>query len=143
MTLLLRIPPGDERGGILLKNGTWTGLRADIMYGEADIIFASLLRKLEDHLVFDVTVNYFTDRFTWFVARAKSYPRWLGMVRVFDPLTWLVTFLVIILASIFMRFLFSYHIVKHNEVSHSYWKSSLCLSSSSCKHTITFVEVER
>lgn len=129
MTLLLRIPPGDERGGIQLKNGTWTGLRADIVYGEADIIFASLLRKLEDHLVFDVTVNYFTDRFTWFVARAKSYPRWLGMVRVFDPLTWLVGFLVIILASIFMRFLFSFHTVKHNEVSHSYWKFSLCLSS--------------
>jgi len=129
MTLLLRIPPGDERGGIQLKNGTWTGLRADIVYGEADIIFASLLRKLEDHLVFDVTVNYFTDRFTWFVARAKSYPRWLGMVRVFDPLTWLVGFLVIILASIFMRFLFSFHTVKHNEVSRSYWKFSLCLSS--------------
>jgi hypothetical protein len=129
MTLLLRIPPGDERGGIQLKNGTWTGLRADIVYGEADIIFASLLRQLEDYLVFDVTVNYFTDRFTWFVARAKSYPRWLGMVRVFDPLAWLVCFLVIILASIFMRFLFSFHTVKHNEVSLSYWKFSLCLSS--------------
>lgn len=129
MTLLLRVQPGDERGGIQLKNGTWTGLRADIVYGEADIIFASLLRKLEDHLVFDVTVNYFTDRFTWFVARAKSYPRWLGMVRVFDPLTWLVVLLVIILASIFMRFLFSFHTVKHNEVSQSYWKFPLCLSS--------------
>lgn len=129
MTLLLRIPPGDERGGIQLKNGTWTGLRADIVYGEADITFASLLRKLEDHLVFDVTINYFTDRFTWFVARAKSYPRWLGMVRVFDPLTWLVVFVVIILTSIFMRFLFSFQIVKHNEVSPNYWKFSLCLSS--------------
>lgn len=129
MTLVLRIPPGDERGGIQLKNGTWTGLRADIVYGEADITFASLLRKLDDHLVFDVTINYFTDRFTWFVARAKSYPRWLGMARVFDPLTWLAGFLVIILASIFMRFLFSFHTIKRDEVSHSYWRFSLCLSS--------------
>jgi hypothetical protein len=129
MILLLRIPPGDDRGGIQLNNGTWTGLRADIMYGKADIAFASLLRKLEDHLIFDDTINYFTDRFTWFVARAKPYPRWLGMARVFGPFTWLIGFLVIILASIFLRILFSFHTVKHKEVSKTYWRFSVCLSS--------------
>lgn len=129
MTLILRIPSGDDRGGIQLKNGTWTGLRADIMYGKADIAFASLLRKLEDHLIFDDTINYFTDRFTWFVARAKSYPRWLCMARVFDPMTWLVGFLVIILSSIFMRVLCSFRTVKHKEVSDKYWRFAICLSS--------------
>lgn len=127
MSLILRIPPGDDRGGIQLENGTWTGLRADIICGKADIVFASLLRKLEDHLIFDDTINYFTDRFTWFVARAKPYPRWLAMARVFDPMTWLVGFLVIILSSIFMRILYSFHTVKHKEVSHNYWRFAVCL----------------
>jgi len=129
MTLILQIPPGDERGGIQLKNGTWTGLRADIMYGRADITFASLLSKLEDHLIFDITINYFTDRFTWFVARAKPYPRWLGMARVFDPMTWFVGFLVIILASIFMRILHSFNTIKRDEVSGTYWRFAMCLST--------------
>lgn len=129
MKLILRIPPGDERGGIQLENGTWTGLRADIVNGKADITFASLLSKLEDHLIFDDTISYFTDRFTWFVACAKPYPRWLGMARVFDPMTWLVGFLVIILASIFTRILLSFKTIRHNEVPGNYWRFSVCLSS--------------
>ncbi|XP_069704801.1 ionotropic receptor 21a-like [Periplaneta americana] len=129
MNLVLRIPPGDDRGGIQLPNGTWTGLRADIVYGLADITFASLLSKLEDHLIFDDTVNYFTDRFTWFVARAKPYPRWLSMARVFSPLTWLVGLLVLLSAALFMRLLFCLEIIKTHEVSRIYWRYSICLSS--------------
>jgi hypothetical protein len=129
MKLILRIPPGDDRGGIQLENGTWTGLRADIACGKAHIIFASLLRKLEDHLIFHDTISYFTDRFTWFVARAKPYPRWLGMARVFDPITWLVGFLVIILASVFMRILLSFQTIKRDELSGNYWRFAVCLSS--------------
>ncbi|KAJ9598467.1 hypothetical protein L9F63_010863 [Diploptera punctata] len=128
-TLMLKIPPGDERGGVCLENGTWTGLRADIVYEEADIAMASLLNKLEDHLLFDDSREYFSDRFTWFVARAKPYPRWLGMVRVFAPSTWLVGFLLLIFGGILMRFMASFKIVQKDEGSPKYWNIVICITS--------------
>ncbi|KAJ9598466.1 hypothetical protein L9F63_010862 [Diploptera punctata] len=127
--LILKIPPGNERGGICLENGTWTGLRADIVYGEADIAMASLLNKLEDHLLFDDTREYFSDGFTWFVARAKPYPRWLGMARVFAPSTWLVGFLLLILGGILMRALAAFEVVKKDESSPTYWNIVVCITS--------------
>ncbi|KAJ9591166.1 hypothetical protein L9F63_002321 [Diploptera punctata] len=127
--LMLIIPPGEERGGVLLENGAWTGSRADVVYGEADIAFASLLSKLEDHLLFDDTREYFSDRFTWVVARAKPYPRWLGMARVFAPSTWLVGFLLLILGGILMRALAAFEVVKKDESSPTYWNIVVCITS--------------
>ncbi|PSN43950.1 Ionotropic receptor 225 [Blattella germanica] len=128
MNLILRIPPGNFRGGSQLENGSWTGLRADIIDGLADIVFASLLSG-EDEVIFDSTRIYFTDRFTWFVARAKPYPRWLAMARVFAPNTWFFGFLSIILGGIIMRVIFLFKIVQSKEVSPKYWRLVTCLTS--------------
>ncbi|PSN43951.1 Ionotropic receptor 223 [Blattella germanica] len=128
MDLNFKIPPGNFRGGSQLENGTWTGLRGDLIGGNADIAFASLLNG-EDKTTFESTRIYFTDRFTWTVARAKPYPRWLAMIRVFAPSTWLYGFLSLIVGAIIMRTIFVFKIVQEKEVTPRYWGLVNCLTS--------------
>jgi hypothetical protein len=74
-SLEFRVLPGKERKGQRLSNGTWTGLKGDLMYDKADIVIGSFLSNFDDHVIFDDTNTYHTDRFTWVVARARPCPR--------------------------------------------------------------------
>ena len=103
VTLKWKVSVSDERKGRQLRNGTWTGLRGEIIYGLSDMIFGHILTKLEDHLVFDDTIIYSSDKFSWYIARADPYPRWLSMVRVFTPEMWLVLLTVIPVAAFVMK----------------------------------------
>lgn len=105
VTLSLSVSLSSERKGQQLSNGTWTGLRGEIMYGATDMIFGHILTNLHDHLLFDDTIVYSSDGFTWFVARANLYPRWLSVVRVFNPTLWLILLLVIPAAAFVMNWL--------------------------------------
>ncbi|KDR24123.1 probable glutamate receptor [Zootermopsis nevadensis] len=107
VTLNLSVSMAPERKGQQLSNGTWTGLRGEIMYGITDMIFGHVLANLDDHLLFDDTIVYSSDGFTWFVARANPYPRWLSMVRVFTPTVWFIL-LTVIPAAAFVMNLLSY-----------------------------------
>jgi hypothetical protein len=98
-----RIPEGNDRKGQLLANGSWTGLKAELMYDRADIVIGCFLLNYDDHVVFDITNVYHTDGFTWVVARATPYPRWLSMGRVFTPPSWLLLITSVFLMGIFMK----------------------------------------
>jgi hypothetical protein len=105
VTLTLSVSLTPERKGQQLSNGTWTGLRGEIMHGITDMIFGHILTNLDDHLMFDDTIVYSSDGFTWFVARANPYPRWLSMVRVFTPTFWLILLIVIPAAAFVMNWI--------------------------------------
>jgi hypothetical protein len=102
-TLKLKVSLAPERKGQQLSNGTWTGLRGEIMYGFSDMIFGHILTNLDDHLVFDDTIIYSSDKFSWYIARANPYPRWLSMARVFTPEMWLVLLTAIPVAAFGMK----------------------------------------
>jgi hypothetical protein len=102
VTLKLRVSLDPERKGQQLSNGSWTGLRGEVMNGSSDMIFGHILTNLDDHLLFDTTIVYSSDKFAWFIARADAYPRWLSMARVFTPKLWLVLLIVIPVAAFAM-----------------------------------------
>jgi hypothetical protein len=103
VSLKLSVSMAPERKGQQLSNGTWTGLRGEIMYGFSDMIFGHILTNLDDHLVFDDTIIYSSDKFSWYIARANPYPRWLSMARVFTPEMWLLLLIVIPVAAFAMK----------------------------------------
>ena len=103
VTLTIKVSEAHERKGQQLSNGTWTGLKGEIMYGLTDMIFGYILTNLDDHLVFDDTIIYSSDKFSWYIARADPYPRWLSMARVFTPEMWLVLLTVIPVAAFLMK----------------------------------------
>jgi hypothetical protein len=118
-----RIPAGKERKGQLLPNGTWTGLKGDLVYDKADVIIGCLLLNSDDHMMFDDTNIYHTDRFTWIVARATPYPRWLSMSRVFTPVSWVLLFVSVLIFGLVMKYLPA---SKHSG-SNSKWSISKCI----------------
>jgi hypothetical protein len=118
-----RIPAGTERKGQLLPNGTWTGLKGDLIYDKADVIIGCMLLNSDDHMMFDDTVVYFSDRFTWVVARATPYPRWLSMSRVFSPMLWVLLFVFVIIFGLVMKYVPA---SKHSE-SDREWSISKCI----------------
>jgi hypothetical protein len=122
-TVQFRIPPGKERKGQLLPNGTWTGLKAELMYDRADIVIGCFLLNYDDHIVFDITNVYHTDGFTWVVARATPYPRWLSMGRVFTPSSWLLLLIAVFLMGFVMNYLRS---TKYF-VSYDQWDNAKCI----------------
>jgi hypothetical protein len=115
-----RIPPGKERKGQQLPNGTWTGLKGDLIYDKADVIIGCFLINSDDHMMFDDTSVYHSDRFTWIVARATPYPRWLSMSRVFTPLSWLLLFVSVLIFGFIMKYLPAF---KYSE-SNTHWSIS-------------------
>jgi hypothetical protein len=123
-SLAFRIPPGEERKGQHLPNGTWTGLKGDLIYDKADIIIGYLLHNFEDHVIFDDTRSYHSDRFTWVVARAKPYPRWLGMGRVFTSSAWLTVLISVVIVGLLMKFLSK---SKYYSESNSKWDTAKCV----------------
>jgi hypothetical protein len=121
-SLEFRIPAGDERKGRRLPNGTWTGLKGDLIYDKADVIIGCLLINSDYHMMFDDTNIYLTERFAWTVARATPYPRWLSMSRVFTPESWVLLFVSVIIFGLVMKYLSS----KHSE-SNSDWSVFKCI----------------
>jgi hypothetical protein len=119
-SLEIRIPPGNERKGELLPSGTWTGLKGDLIYDKADVIVGCFLINYDDHMMFDDTSVYHSERFTWIVARATPYPRWLSMSRVFTPLSWLLLFVSVLIFGFIMKYLPTF---KYSE-SNSDWSIS-------------------
>jgi hypothetical protein len=103
VSLKLSVSLATERKGQQLSNGTWTGLRGEIMYGFSDMIFGHILTNVDDHLVFDDTIIYSSDKFSWYIARANPYPRWLSMARVFNPEMWLILLIVLPVAAFVMK----------------------------------------
>ena len=75
-----------------LTNGTWSGLRGGLSNDRADIALDAWSNNLEDHVLFQDTERYFTDRVTWYVPCAKPSSRYMSIGRVFATSTWITLF---------------------------------------------------
>lgn len=124
-SLKFRVILEKERKGQILSNGTWTGLKGDLKYDKADIIIGSFLSNFDDHVEFDDTNTYHTGRFTWIVARARPYPQWLSMGRVFTLTAWLLVLAFVFIVGLLMRYLSKSTYYKTN----SEWGISKCILS--------------
>ena len=91
MTLKL-VPLYDIYSWGRLTNGSWTGLRGGLANDLADIALDAWSNNLEDHLLFQDTERYFTDRVTWYVPRAMLRSRYMSISRVFATNTWIMLF---------------------------------------------------
>ncbi|KAJ9582521.1 hypothetical protein L9F63_003135 [Diploptera punctata] len=105
LNMVVKILPNSDTNpwGLKLENGTWTGMSGDLTYNKIDIAVAGWADNLRDHLIFGVTKRYFTDMAKWYVPRAKPYPHWLGIIRVFEPNFWAALFLALSISSVFLR----------------------------------------
>ncbi|PNF37868.1 hypothetical protein B7P43_G07394 [Cryptotermes secundus] len=132
VSLKLRVSLSSERKGQQLSNGTWTGLRGELIYGSSDMIFGHILTNLDDHLLFDDTIVYSSDKFTWFIARADAYPRWLSMARVFTPKLWIVLLISIPVAAFVMKWLSrkrSVELWSYAKSVFAFWAALLCIGA--------------
>ena len=102
--------------GIKTENGTWTGIRGDILYGRSDAGVDSWVYSVLENSLSDITFSYYMGRFTIFVPPPKQRPVWLVTARVFDMKTWFS-----ILFSLMFSGVLSYLLAKNsNESSRSY-----------------------
>ena len=84
-------------------DGKRTGPIGDILYNKSDLALGAWCFTLDDSLVVEGTVSYFTEEFTFFIPRAGMYPRYLSMTRVFASDVWLLIFMLMFLAAITFR----------------------------------------
>ena len=89
--------------GLRLPNGTWAGMCRDLLYNQIDVAVAGWYDNFNDHLAFEVSQPYYTDIIMWYVPRARPFPHWMGIIRVFSPSFWVVFLLAITASSIFLR----------------------------------------
>ncbi|PSN30525.1 Ionotropic receptor 197 [Blattella germanica] len=93
-------PPEDgELWGRLRPNGTWTGIRGDLIYGRSDVAFCGTVLSTQSKNVMSPTIPYVRGGFVWVVPCPKPYPRWWSMFRIFSISSWIS-----IVSSVFFAF---------------------------------------
>ncbi|KDR09956.1 hypothetical protein L798_15790 [Zootermopsis nevadensis] len=102
-SLVFRPPPDNgELWGRNLLNGTWTGIRGDVVHGKSDVALCAIVVTSENSVVMDPTVTYMRGGFVWVVPHPETFPRWLSVFRVFKLFAWLCIIVTILLASVIM-----------------------------------------
>lgn len=71
--------------GILLLDGTGTGLMGALLRGEADIGIGALAPFDQRHYYFDASISYIRESVTWCIPHAKPMPRWKCLLGIFQP----------------------------------------------------------
>lgn len=90
MSAVFRQPPSDGTRGIILDNGSWTGVLEEVIAGVSDMAFGNMFYRC--HMSSDViecTTPYIIDEIIWYVPCARSNPRWTSISRVFKLSVWL------------------------------------------------------
>lgn len=90
MSVVFRQPPSDGKWGILLDNGSWTGVLRELIEGVSDMAFGAVYYRC--HISGDViecTTPYILDETVWYVPCAQPNPRWTSLSRVFKLSLWL------------------------------------------------------
>ncbi|KAF7419096.1 hypothetical protein HZH68_001749 [Vespula germanica] len=86
------INPRDQiKYGHELSNGTYVGTLGDIVYGRAEVTFASFFVKTygKSNNNFEFTIQTGYDSICVFVPKARKIPKWLRIHHMFEPSIWL------------------------------------------------------
>jgi hypothetical protein len=90
ISTVFRHPPSDGTWGILLENGSWTGILRELIEGVSDMAFGALYYRCHiSNDVIECTKPYIYDETIWYVPCAHSNPRWISLSRVFKLSLWL------------------------------------------------------
>ncbi|PSN56144.1 Ionotropic receptor 238 [Blattella germanica] len=109
------------------SNGTWPGLDNEVQEGHAEVVFAALLLfNLDYALRLELTTLYHTEHFTWVIARAEMYPRWLAISRVFTPSNWAIQLFSIAFVSVFINVLYR---IRYSKSGGELWSVSKSMLS--------------
>jgi hypothetical protein len=101
VSLVFLPPPANgEIWGTDFRNGTWTGIRGDVVNGISDVTLCAIVLTNDNNVVMDPTITYIRGGFVWVVPNPKPYPRWLSVFRVFTFPAWLNITATILFASI-------------------------------------------
>jgi hypothetical protein len=90
MSTVFRQRPSDATWGVLLDNGSWTGVLREVIEGVSDMAFGAVFYRC--HISSDViecTTPYIFDKIIWYVPCAQPNPRWTSLSRVFKLSLWL------------------------------------------------------
>ncbi|KAJ4443734.1 hypothetical protein ANN_05512 [Periplaneta americana] len=122
-------PPPNEMWGYPLENGSWTGVRGEVLSKKSDTTIAGtwdashIVRELES------SATFFMDGFKWYVPCARPYPLWLSIIRAFRYEVWITIFVSLLLVSIFTLYLLKIRsiILCQNVECNSYNTYASCL----------------
>jgi hypothetical protein len=92
-------PPKVEMWGRHFENGTWTGIKGNVIHGRADLCLCATVTTEDAAALMDPTVTYFRGGFVWVVPYPARFPRWLSVFRVFTSLAWLQMIVTIVFVS--------------------------------------------
>lgn len=80
-------------------NSSWSGLLADLVDKDCDLLVGGFFPDNDVHVDFAVTTTYMQDSYTWYVFVAQLQEPWRGLIAIFEPLTWLLFVLLLGVAS--------------------------------------------
>jgi hypothetical protein len=109
-------------------NSTASGIVGDLWYGRAEVGMCGTTYVFAYMGNLDLTVPYETLDAVFVVPRAKQHPRWNSITRLFHLQTWLLLFLVMIVAAVIMLCLANYG-AKYSGEQPDYRSMSGCLSN--------------
>ncbi|KAJ4443732.1 hypothetical protein ANN_05510 [Periplaneta americana] len=95
------MPPNAEMGGHPQENGSWTGVRGELIERKSDITVVGTWNLCHIAKNTECSVTYLMDEMKWFVPCARPYPLWLSIIRVFRYEVWIIIFVSLLLVSIF------------------------------------------
>lgn len=87
--------------GEIIEDGIWSGLLGSVRRDTCDIVAGAFFPDFEVHADFAATEFYFQDFYTFYVKKADYAPRWIGLVKIFEPSTWAAFAVVLIITWIF------------------------------------------
>jgi len=98
---LVFLPPPSkvEMWGRKFQNGTWTGIKGNVIHGRADLSVCANIVTEDATAVMDPTVTYFKGGFVWVVPYPDRFPRWMSVFRVFTSFAWLQMIVTIVFVS--------------------------------------------
>ena len=104
---LVFLPPPSalQLWGKSYQNGTWTGIKGNVVHGRADVCVAAVVLAADTSAVMDPTVTYFKGGYVWVVPYPASFPRWLCVFRVFTAFAWLEIVATVLFVSVVMFWL--------------------------------------
>lgn len=77
-------------------NRSSAGLLKELTERSIDIAIGTISPTIEEHRLFDFSVQYMQDTTSWVVPSDQMLPHWIGLLLVFDPLVYIGAILILL-----------------------------------------------
>lgn len=119
------IPHNFKHWGTVLPNGTMTNMYREVADRKVDTMFGMVPFGTPPEFLFECSFIYITDSLTWWVPTANELPRWMSLMKLFQPRVW-----ILIIVTFPVNGLFWWLFGRTKETSNSYriWYKSIIAS---------------